>query len=112
MPRGGRRRRLKSSLRFSSAKALKRSRMVRTRSSSLEDDEDDIARVLHFDHVAREQELETIPETMVQTPIQMSLEKNQQLEICEDDGSDFEDEMHDQEVNHCPCILPLPSILS
>jgi hypothetical protein len=58
------RKRRKRGLLFTSAKSLKRNRMVRTRRSSEEKcDITDIAKVLSYDDEGQENQLEGIPET-------------------------------------------------
>lgn len=65
---------------FSSAKTLKRLRMVRTRrTSSQEYAQEGLARVLDFDVVVEEHEMQTIPEAVEVREIG---HENQQPDIC------------------------------
>lgn len=96
MLRRGSRRRGKSSLHFSSAKTLKRNRMVRTRRISSQDYvKEGIARVLDFDGEAVELHLLTIQETAYN---QETGHCSQQPQISGDVGTEYEEEGEDLEV--------------
>ncbi len=92
MPGGAQKRRRKSSLRFSSRKVLKRSRMRLRSGMSQEPAQEDTARVLDYGNIVSQRELESIQESNYETPRQ-----SKQPEICEE-GSDSDDESHDVEV--------------
>jgi hypothetical protein len=92
MPGGAQKRRRKSSLRFCSRKELKRSRMRLRSGSSQEPAQEDTARVLNYGNIVSQRELESIQETVYETPIQ-----SKQPENCEE-GSDSDEESHDVEV--------------
>ena len=98
MPGGAQKRRRKSSLRFSSRKQLKRSRMRLRRGKSQEPAQEDTARVLDYGKLVTERELETIQETNFETPRQQRPQQSDQPDICEDEESDSEEESHDVEV--------------
>ena len=70
------------------------------RASSQEDVQEGTARILDFDNVVSEQELETILETMEETPTHKTLEHNEQPEISEDEEIDSEEEKQNVEVNY------------
>lgn len=91
---------------FSSAKTLKPNKMVRTRRiCSQEGDEEGLARVLNFDNVLEERELQMIPETLEDL---VGLETSDQIEQHEiSAGVENKDEGNsvDSEVAHL--FIPL-----